>query len=497
MHWGRNVSELYQIKLKKLEADKQRLEELTTEYQAAMKRLGEAEATEHPRLKRVESAKYESMVELAKRVDELERELLELQEQEQQDEFQQRLQLKKQAAQVALDALLKILKTDESQLELMIQAYQNTVSHWSVPVQLEAKTVEAIIKELERIPRGTSFYTALEEFIANLVATASDMSLLNALKHWTEAYCDGQNWLQLHTQIQAEQDKLLEKAQPGIFITIVRSDEASTQSQSGAKFYQINAWLVEDIETYQKHKTGYHALIAPGSSAAEPCSLESLLQAIPRLIQDFLIQKNQRCPNCENYPEVHVFLPLELMYLGVEVWQLNPEPSRRIACLGHEHVVMVRCANRYDGNYTKAPSWRRIWNNRQPPLRQALANEVFVSGHDDDIDTLIELLDNAVDDDRFMGLHLTQAPIDTEAMCYELLDSGLPLAIWPRENLLNNAHAVDLPALLAACCLENLPQTVQRKRHETRKNKNTPDSHIGHHLSLLWDNPHLVPPKSA
>jgi hypothetical protein len=330
-----------------------------------------------------------------------------------------------------------------------------------------------------------------------LVAKTSEVSLVNELNHWAEQHQGGQDWLMLHHQIQLADEQRLATAHPAILIAITRDDQASTQSPSGETFYQMNAWLIKDIETYQKQKTGYHALVAPGSAESASCSLEALLQKVPHLVQHFLEQKSRHCPHCENYPEIHVFLPLELMHLGVDVWKLHPEPHFRQAHLGHDHVVVVRCANRYDGNYTKAPSWRRIWNNRQPPLRQALANEVFVSGHDDDIDTLIELLDNAVDDDRFMGLHLTQAPIDTEAMCYELLDSGLPLAIWPRENLLNNAHAVDLPALLAACCLENLPQTVQRKRHETRKNKNTPDSHIGHHLSLLWDNPHLVPPKSA
>jgi hypothetical protein len=360
-------------------------------------------------------------------------------------------------------------------------------------VNSKADNVNSIILELERIVKGISPHTAQEEFIAHLVANSSEASLVNALNHWAEQHRDGRDWLALHHQIQLADEQRLATAQPAILIAITRSDQASTQSSSGETFYQMNAWLIKDIETYQEHKTGYHALIAPGSPESAPCLLEALLQNIPQLVQHFIEQKNHYCPNCENYPETHVFLPLELIYLGVDVWQLHPESRRRPAYLGHDHVVVLRCMNRYDGNYKNAPSWRRLWNNRLPQLGHVSANEVFVPSHDQDIDALIELLDDAADNDRIIGLHLTQAPIDTEAMCYELLDSGLPLAIWPRVNLLNN----DLRDLLAAGCLEKLPQTVQRKRKETRKAGNKPDSHIGHHLSLLWDNPHLVPPKSA
>ncbi len=462
-----------------LDSYQSNLDDLYQEYDRVQERLRTAQdaSTEMKLELRIEQ--------IGQKVDQLQRQI-----REHQENRERQLHLN------SFEDLLLILKNSESQIDKMIQAYQRTIFHWQVQVDSRVNEIDLIITELARIPHGNSSYTAEEEFLAHLVMI-SDRLLAQALNQWAIEYRNGRNLRQLYQEIQELDNQRLENAKPGIFITIIRSDEASTQSQLGETFYQINAWLVEDIETYQKHKTGYHALIAPGSSTAEPCSLESLLQAVPRLIQDFLTQKNQRCPNCENYPEVHVFLPLELMHLGVEVWQLNPEPSRRIACLGHEHVVVVRCANRYDGNYTKAPSWRRLWNNRQAQLRQSLAQDVFVPGHDQDIDALIELLDDAVDDDRIIGLHLTQAPIDTEAMCYELLDSGLPLAIWPRENLLNNAHTADLTALLAASRLENLPQDVQHKRHETRRSKNTPDSHIGHHLSLLWDNPHLVPPKSA
>jgi vWA-MoxR associated protein C-terminal domain/vWA-MoxR associated protein middle region (VMAP-M) 1 len=426
----------------------------------------------------------------------IEKEIEEVRAEQTQDKFNRVLRVARESR-IALADVIRAY--ENQQKDCIISAYQQTAVNWILGAGLEVNSINDILGQLEKIARGKLSYTAQEEFIARLVAETSEASLASDLKQWGETYCDGRDWLSLYAQIQAAQEKRLEKAQPAIFITITRSDEASTQDQAGETFYQMDAWLVEDIETYQKCKTGYYSLIASGSADVEPCLLADLLEAVPRFMEHCLAQKNQHCSSCQNYPEIHVFLPLELMHLGVEVWQLNSVQGRRANCLGHDHIVVVRCANRYDRNYSKAPSWRRLWNDRYHPSRLGKAQTVFMSGNDEDLDGLIDLLDEAVEeeDKSIMGLYLTQAPIDTEAMCYGLLDSGLPLAIWPRENLLNNVHEVDLPALLGTCCLEELPQGVQRKRYETRKSKNKPGSHIGHHLSLLWDNPHLVPPKSA
>lgn len=429
--------------------------------------------------------KLERQIEqLGQRMDQLQQKIRQHQEKQQQ-----------QKAQSALAALIGLFANHEDELERVIAAYQQTSRRWSVPLRLDVKTVDAIIYELERIVPRQSSYTAREEFIARVYQTANP-SLCNALNQWTAQYRPGMDWLQLHSQIQAAQNQRLEKAQPAILVTITRCDQLSTQAQTDEIYYQLNAWLVEDIETYRSQKTGYYALLSPDSPDAASCSLDDLLQKITDLLDCFFAEQRRICEHCQNYPEIHVFLPFELMHLGVDIWPLKLETSGRQKYLGREYVVVIRCANRYDGNYSKGPDWLKLWNRHQNLLEKP-AHSAFVLGHDNDLDELMEVLEEAVQDSNVVGLQVGQKPLNVEELCYELLESGLPLAIWPRDNLADLSHAAQLSDLLAACCLKSLPNTVKAKRAETRKSRNKPDRHIGHHLSLLWDDPKLTPPKSA
>ena len=391
--------------------------------------------------------------------------------------------------------MIAILQSNESLWEQIQQAYQNTRSNWSTKVKDDVDNVQSIVNELNKISQGSLTYSALDEFIANLFHKISDVVVANDLTQWSKEYCQSKDWLSLYEQIQESQDKRLEKAQPAIVITITRSDEASTESQDGETYYQLESWLIEDIDTYQTKKTGFHPLLTAGFPESAPYLLEEILQNIPHLLNRLLSAQRKHCKGCENYPQIHIFLPPELIYLDVDVWLL--ENSKRPKYLGHDHLVFIRCSNRYDGSYDKYPTWIKLWKRHQDLLKES-AQDVFVSGHDKDLDKLIEILHDAVlTNPKAVGLQVTDAPVDTENLVRELLDSGLPLAIWLRSNLAKSVHRSQVSKMLADCCLETLPATVKNKRFETRLPKHTKVKHIGHHLSLLWDDPYFYPPKSA
>jgi hypothetical protein len=135
-----------------------------------------------------------------------------------------------------------------------------------------------------------------------------------------------------------------------------------------------------------------------------------------------------------------------------------------------------------------------LWKRHQSVLAKP-ASDVFVPGHDEDLDELVDILEAVQSEGKIVGLHVTQAPVDIKELCHELLVSGLPLAVWRRRDLGESAKGSDWSTLLTQCCLEQLPNTVKQERYKARRKSE--NDHMGHHLSLLWDDPHLVPPKSA
>jgi vWA-MoxR associated protein C-terminal domain/Effector-associated domain 9 len=401
------------------------------------------------------------------------------------------------------DALLEILSSHADQLPEIIQAYQKTLSHWSVSVNAKVTTIDAILIELGRIPPRQLLYSAQLEWIAHIIQMTKVASLIQDLVQWGQRYQPDLDFGKLYSQIQMDQDKRLENAQPALLIKLTRSDEASTQSQEGETYYEPNAWLIEDIPTYLEQKrqgqvSGCHALISSGSSEAQLIPAENLLETLANLIKHLLVEKRSLCPSCLNVPQIHVFLPLDLMDLAIDFCQINDAESRRPDYLGHDHIVVVRCSDHYQRNYRKYERWLQLWG-RYERLQTVNASQVFVPGHDQDLDDLMDLLDETVlpEDSEIVGLQVKDAPHDLPGLLYELLDAGVPLALWPRQNLADATHQAQLSELLEIDSVERLPRNVCTKRYETRQRINTPDCHIGHHLALLWDDPYLVPPKSA
>jgi hypothetical protein len=200
------------------------------------------------------------------------------------------------------------------------------------------------------------------------------------------------------------------------------------------------------------------------------------------------------CSNeCINELEIHIFLPLALMNHAVDGWVLD-DGYGILKRLGQEYKVVVRSTERLHRNYRQRPRWVKRWRQHQLSL-QKIALEVFTSGNDNDLEELSDHLDEVAD--QIVGLKVTQAPsyIGRDSLFGVLLQSGLPLAIWGRCNLQLSTNEIELNRVLQGCCLASLPGTVKTERKKARKKDK--DCHIGHHLSLLWDDPDLVPPKSA
>ena len=403
-----------------------------------------------------------------------------------------------QAAHAELTRLLDVYTA--TQFDRILEAFRYTLTRWRPDVRREVTDAESLVHELAQIPLGGVDYSARSEFVAHLIHITSDVGLKDALIMWGERYRSGISLEDLHNRIEKEQKENQLNTQPAILLSFDIDEEASTQSGEDVHLlYRIRAWLIEDVETYKSCGEGCDSLVKIGSSENAPQAIEDLLANVTTLLNRFLEENTRRYPSCECFPEVHVFLPRELMHLAVDRWLLDDVGEAQPECLGHEQPVMLRCHDRYRASYRKRPKWVKYWRRSQAIGHQK-ANKVFVTGHDADLYTLFELLeDNVVPSDSdIVGLQLRHSPVNFEGMCQKVLDSGVPLAIWPRMNLAEEAHCEQLSDLLAKDCLSALPMTVQCERSKSRLIRRNPvDRHIGHHLSLWWDDPDLVPPKSA
>ncbi|WP_346294288.1 hypothetical protein [Sphaerothrix gracilis] len=401
-------------------------------------------------------------------------------------------------------ALLAILQASSDQIVVMQQAYQTTVLHWQADVPQAVESPEAMVCELNRIGL-TADYSALEEFVAHLVSKldskADNTGLITSLTQWGQQYYPERNWLALRTQIQNKFEKKSTAFQPAILIRIRLDEETTTQSTDNISHYCLEAWLVEDVKTYQEQgsqRTGYHTLVEADTPAAAPFVLEELDAKIQPLLEQWLIQAKQILINCKKAPEFYIFLPKKLLDLKVDYWPLDPpKPPNRPKRLGFLYRVVLCCADRLEGVYP-VDRWHSFWQRHQDSLGRK-ASDMFVDGSDRDLDALIEILEEAFETNSALGLKITTAlRIPTaEDLFEELLISGLPLAIWGRCDEPLISRVTELGTILQTDVLDKLPETVQTKRRQARISSNTPECHIGHHLSLLRDDPTLIPPKSA
>ncbi len=387
--------------------------------------------------------------------------------------------------------LKEILQLHDDHFGKMQQAYQAIVKARSFNRRINIETIESLITELLRFPKGRSSFTALEEFAARLIFLSNKDDLICLLQRWGEQHC--KDWSELLGQI-VKQDEQDTKVQTALLIMISCSEEAATQSQDGEE-YRVQVWLIENVEQYKTARQGYRTVgldINSGLTGDETYPREE----IPDALKKFFEQVNFD-DELSHDSEVHIFLPQELLNCNVDCWKLI-KGIRDDISIGHNYKVFVRLYERLSRSYQYSKKWKKKWN-RINNLLQEDASNIFEGCADGDLEDLDGFYCELCDEEskNLVGLKLIKAPNqDNFTDIVKLISKvGLPLALWGRANLSESTNEVELNRVLEACPLANLPQTVKNERRNSRKKPL--NCHIGHHLSLLWDDPDLVPPKSA
>jgi hypothetical protein len=175
---------------------------------------------------------------------------------------------------------------------------------------------------------------------------------------------------------------------------------------------------------------------------------------------------------------VQWFLPLELISLPVEHWQIkigrqNPTSWERCK------TVIIRSSDRhFSADYRSVlGEWKKYWkcllNNLESISGGSLASL-------DSMTTVAEIIrgDNTVIGCKFIEHEDSDYQIN---FWDNLLGQGLPIALWSRHPSPDQTETMEIINAVAGCTLVELPNSLTQHRRESQASPAQ--------LSLLWDNP--------
>jgi hypothetical protein len=181
---------------------------------------------------------------------------------------------------------------------------------------------------------------------------------------------------------------------------------------------------------------------------------------------------------------VQWFLPIELMSLPIEHWQIQMGKKQKYCNGARCKSTIVRSADRYLPDYRSAVGeWKKNWKSI-PTCSQSLCSNTLKNLDPMAGATEIDLSKPNVVGCKFVEHEDSQ---QQEDFWDELFSQGLPIALWCRQSGADLAVMDDL----SKCLLVNLPisLTEHRKQFLPKLPEDIPRSQHNAHLSLLWDNP--------
>lgn len=399
------------------------------------------------------------------------------------------VEVQRQLGCLKLEQLLTVSKEDKPLAE-QIQAAMNRAyplccpQGWKVPDGVEAK-----LRFLQDVPLADNDYEAVYRFVALLIQPELDLpkDLRMKLQRWLEPKVE--TWQRLLDQAK-EQLAQTEKDQAKITESVLL---IAVTPIEGADAYPVQAWFMPDVAEYKPVSgSGGQPVKAP-KEFDEKVTVETL----PSVIQDCVAEVAQKSPR---ELSVHLILPLELIHQSCDRTFLKKVnrfvPDRRI---GITHRLVVRIAERLEPLLWNefGATWQQKWAQLQK-LQGTKGCPTFVCGNETVEDTAS--LYAKLIHDKSLGLKLTKVCADDTypEIFGTVMAAGVPAAIWLRtDTFCKGLDAIDKVDQLLACKMAKLPEMVKQARAEAIANApKAEDAHIGHHLSLLWDDPHLVHPSA-
>ncbi len=347
---------------------------------------------------------------------------------------------------------------------------------WMVP-----DTMNELLRRVQempsQLPATTPDLGKLPEFVARLLL-APDWSAEQSdrLRQWGETH--EPEFRALRDAVRQRQVTQTAVYEPHLMMIV--------SSSSTPNHYNTAAFIVPNLE--ELDLTAYQG-VAPVNVVDEAACGEKDLQT--RLVQ--YIQACQEAHDIGERLTIMVFLPMTLLHLPVDRWRGEAYFGNEMIP-GSQFTLVIRSYERTTQQYKGLnKTWHDRWQALQQVCDQIACDRLARAKFNEPAAQLIALLRN----ETAIGFKLGELPQETmERFSKGLLGAAVPVAVWLRAMPQDAADPlVYLDPLLSATCLRELPSHVFTTRAAAVSLSPDEQSfHVGYHLSLLWEDPTIVPP---
>ncbi|MEB3233614.1 MAG: hypothetical protein VKJ64_21575 [Leptolyngbyaceae bacterium] len=336
------------------------------------------------------------------------------------------------------------------------------------------------VSQISQLALGTSNYSPLELFAGFLrvvLRLQNQGERVVAFDQWGETHYHD-TWVTMTSELNDYYVQYSEQIQSALLIVLSAINQQ----------YGVRGWLIYDMDRYRKYHESAQQLMVEGVSIDKSYPLDEALAFVPRYLTEALRW-------CVETPEIHVFVPGRLVNHAFEQCSL-PEELRLLSeideIVGHDYPVLVRIGDRLNKNYRYSTQWRIKGEAYLAECKNGNTSgsrPVFLRMTPDaTLDR--QAAQNALGIE-LQGLSQTGS---TDNFVFTLMKKGLPFAIWERGAIASETATAEIDYLLQQCCLPHLPRTVQEVRCGAAVQRDGEPYQIRDSVSLLWDDPFLVPP---
>jgi len=330
-----------------------------------------------------------------------------------------------------------------------------------------------------QLPQQQDTYSYIDKFVGYLILLLKhtvSVELKRELIQWAESNI--KDCGQLIQQLTSELDKKEQQYYPGLLVAI-------SEREGG---YVVEAWLNKNIAQSEQYSSSNFEQITINQEAV--IATDETLSNVPELLKQMIAQSFIKYQ--KYLKQIHLFLPAKLMNHAVDGWknwQNEEDDDEYSTTIGDDYEVLLRCSERLRGNSPPVIKWRDKAYIFKSKMTKP-AEESFILGNHDNPKSLFKQLKL---DDEVLAVKITKFFQQKEPGTL-LWKAAVPIALWVRKQFDQSKNQSVLDKIIQDCCLEKVPNKVKQERCNAF-DCDPPESHIGRHLCLLWDDPNLLPPE--